>query len=419
MWRESIIIENSINHRTVEYSGSSFLLTFIDSYIFEMNRNKVHISIIGAGIAGLTAAIMLREQGFAVDLFEAGSHPKGIGAGMGLASNGMKAYDYLGLLKEVESIAYPLQSFTIADANNKKIFSISTTKLVDQFGVGNFSVHRADLHELLLGKLPESIVHTKKKLIELVQNKEFVELKFEDGYQIKTDYVIGADGISSVVRKSIFPEADPQYAGYWCWRGVVNKPSDAFKNSRALWGKKGRFGITPLTHNRIYWFACISTTLNGSVTKYGKNDLINHFKNYSPFVSRLLEETTQDLISGPIMDIVPLQHLTVNRVILIGDAAHSATPNMGQGACLAVEDVAVLQRELQKSNSFAVACKAYEKSRLNRVKYVIENSKRAGVIAQTKNPLLYNLRNSIFRILPNSVIEFPLKRLYTEDFMKL
>lgn len=378
------------------------------------------IAIIGAGIAGLTAAIMLEQQGYQTAIFEASPAVRGIGAGLGLASNGIKAFNYLGLDKEVMAISNPLTGFTINDAQRKSIFSIDTDRIKRHFKADNYAVDRGNLHQLLSKKIVPSKIHPLKKLTHLESKSDHVIVRFSDKTEEWFHFVIGADGVHSQVRQNLIPESIPRYTGYWCWRGIVNHSLKNPHQTEAVWAKKGRFGYTPLSKNKVYWFSCINAPKKSNIPQYELPELKENFKNYYPLVSHLLDKSHNDqLIRGPILDIDPITQYHFNRVLLIGDAAHAATPNMGQGACLAIEDVAVLQDELQQGHTLQKASKNFESRRLNRTHYIMKNSRKAGKIAQIENGFINTFRNSLFRILPDSITQFPLKRLLEEDFMQV
>lgn len=380
---------------------------------------KPTVGIIGAGIAGLASAIMLEKSGYGVRIFEANEQVRGIGAGMGLASNAIKAFEYLGLDQEVISISNHLTDFEISDSQGKTILSADTERIKQSYNTDNFSVHRADLHKLLLEKIPVEKIKTNKKLVELKAVDGKVEIKFEDGTLEKFDFLIGADGVNSSVRQLFLPKSQPRYAGYWCWRAVVENADLHLQKSVETWGEKGRFGVTPLTQNRIYWYACVNSNLKDGIDRYDLDELKFRFQNYHRQIPELLEQTkVEDLISTPIVDIQPIDRFHFGNVLLIGDAAHATTPNLGQGACMAIEDVAVLQDELLK-NDWHTACANFEKRRLKRTHYITKTSNFAGRIAQSENKTLNFLRNHLIRILPDSVSQSQLKRLLEEDFMKI
>ena len=381
-------------------------------------KSSPHIAIIGAGIAGLTTAFMLQRQGCEADVFEVDRNLRGIGAGMGLASNAIKAFDYLGLREEVEAISQSIADFKICDKNGKLLFAVDAERIKNRFRTQNYAVHRGDLHKLLTRKISEDQIHSPKRLVRLEQNDKNVKLQFEDGEAKAYDYVIGADGVNSTVRQCLLPKTIPRYAGYWCWRQVIEMPQKNAELIRAVWSKNGRFGLTPLPENRLYWFACINTDLTDETKNYGIGELRRQFDAYPWEIPEVLAlSNDRQLISAPIVDIDPPAKFHYGRILLIGDAAHAATPNMGQGACMAVEDVAVLQDEL-RHRQWAEAFHGFEKRRQKRTRYIIKNSRRAGKIAQMDQSPLIAGRDLLFRILPQKVVNFPLKRLLTEDFMK-
>lgn len=383
-----------------------------------MNSQK-KIAIVGAGIAGLTAGIMLEKLGFEITVFEAGENVRGIGAGIGLASNAMKAFEYLELNQEVTGISNHLTEFQIVDFHGKPILKTDTERISQNYNTENFVVHRADLHRFLVSKIDSSKIKTGKKVQGFQQNENSVSVELEGGEKMEFDYLIGADGVNSVVRQQLISISTPRYAGYWCWRSVVKLEGVQLNKGTEVWGRNGRFGISPLTENRIYWYACINSNLKDGVKDFQLEDLNKRFQDYFPFVGELLElSKNEELISTPIVDIRPISKFHFGRVLLLGDAAHATTPNMGQGACMGIEDVAVLQYELRQ-NDWDVAASNYEKRRMKRTKYIIEKSKLAGKIAQSENPLACYFRNKLIRILPDLLAHSQMKRLLEEDFMKI
>jgi 2-polyprenyl-6-methoxyphenol hydroxylase-like FAD-dependent oxidoreductase len=382
-----------------------------------MNSNQ-KIGIVGAGIAGLTAGIMLEKLGYQVEIFEAAEKVRGIGAGIGLASNAMKAFEYLDLDHEVMDISNHLKQFQIVDSKGKTILKTATDRISQSYNTENFVVHRADLHAYLLNKLKSTQVFTGLKLVKFEQYENSVRLKFEKGEEKVFDYLIGADGVNSVIRQTLIPNSGPRYAGYWCWRSVV-KLKRQLNEGTEVWGKNGRFGISPLNDNRIYWYACVNSNLKDGIPEFELKDLKNRYRDYFPFIQELLElSNDEELISTPIVDIRPTSKFHFGRILLIGDAAHATTPNMGQGACMGIEDVAVLQEELTQ-NDWDLACENFEKRRMKRTKYIIEKSELAGRIAQSDNPIVNSIRNNLIRILPDSIAHSQMKRLLEEDFMKI
>ncbi|MBW3518845.1 FAD-dependent monooxygenase [Flavobacterium sp. NKUCC04_CG] len=376
-----------------------------------------HFIIIGGGIAGLTTAISLKQLGHTVKLYESKPNIHGLGAGLGLAANAMKALEYLGLAQALIPLGNMLRSLTIKDAKGYPIFE-ANTELVKNGSADNFSIHRKVLIQYLYEKLDEADTEVNKKLIKLVQTDRKVQLTFADGTQASGDYLIGCDGVGSAVRLQLLPQSKPQYAGYTCWRAITPNPNIIVEDGTEIWDKAGRFGFVPLVGNLIYWYACINTTTENyhTVKSYGITELLTNFKDFYNDIPHIIAHTSDaDLIQSDILDIQPLKQFAFNRVLLIGDAAHATTPNMGQGACMAIEDVAVLIHELHLEKNPVVAFVNFEKKRLNRTKSVITKSKQIGWIAQLESPILCRIRDSFFRSLPQSFAKHQMQKLLNTD----
>jgi len=292
--------------------------------------------IVGAGIAGLCMAISLQKRGYDVIVYESDKNISGVGAGLGLASNAIKALEYLNLADEIIPLGTMLESLTIRDPKGKPILTADTT-LVKNSLSDNFSIHRQALHQFLLQKIKPNTLVSNKKVLDIYQNADKVQITFSDETTDEADYLIASDGVGSIVRQRLIPNSKPIFAGYTCWRAVIKNPGIDLKNGNEIWGTHGRFGFTPLQGNLVYWYICLNTNNNyEKVTNYNISDFQNIFKDYCDPIPLLLQNTPQDIIiNNNIVDIKPLRQFAFDRILLIGDAAHATTPNMGQGACMA------------------------------------------------------------------------------------
>jgi 2-polyprenyl-6-methoxyphenol hydroxylase-like FAD-dependent oxidoreductase len=270
----------------------------------------------------------------------------------------------------------------------------------------------------LLSKIDGQSIHTGKKAIHFDQKEDSISIKFKDGSMHKADFLIVADGIHSVFRKKLLPDSEPRYAGYTCWRAVIENPGINLQGSSETWGDKGRFGIVPLAGDKIYWFACVNAKQNDpGYQKFKVSDLLKHFRNFHEPIPSILKNTSDNsLIWNDIIDLKPIEKFTFDNILLIGDAAHATTPNMGQGACQAIEDAVVLALELSQSIDVKQAFRNFEKRRMKRTHFITKASWRLGKVAQLENQLLIIIRNAIFRKMPSSFNEKQLKKLYRVDF---
>jgi len=383
-----------------------------------MIQTNETFTIIGGGIAGLTAAIALAQKGIQTTIFEAAPEVKPVGAGIVLAANAMQAYRRLAIDSDIIPLGKQLSGFDILSSSGKLITRTDTSFLSVDDAPDNFTIHRAVLHNVLLSKIPASSIHTNKRLKSFEQKEKEIILHFEDGTSHVTNYLIAADGIHSPVRKQLVPESVHRYAGYTCWRAVVNTAQFNEAGSSETWGAKGRFGIAPLAGDKVYWFACINAPQNDAKMRSLKvADLQREFASYHQDIQTLLNQTSDDaLIWSDIIDIRPLQHFAFNNIVLIGDAAHATTPNMGQGACQAIEDAIVLADELSRHTTPQEAFKFFEKRRLARTRDITNTSWVLGRMAQMENGLLCRLRNAFLRALPEKIKQAQVKKVLKVDF---
>ncbi len=361
------------------------------------------IDIIGAGIGGLTTAIALEQKGINTRIFEQAEQIKPIGAGIILANNAMQVYEKLGLRKIIEENGNHISSMNITKPNLKPLSKIDLSYFEQKHHIKNIAIHRGKLQQILLGKLKSTKINLNHKLISINENKEGYSLDFESGNQIQSKVILGADGLNSIVRRNLFTNHRIRSANQLCWRGVTDyKLPTKFRNElNEAWGKLDRFGFVQIAESKVYWYALKS--FKKSKTEFSIDDLSNYFQDYDLIVRDIIRSTKKEQIhTAEISDLKPSKVWYRKNVCLIGDAAHAATPNMGQGACQAIEDAFTLSECLDKyeiNNAFAM----YQKIRLPKAHQVVKTSWRIGKMAHQKNPILISLRNQMLRLSPSSI----------------
>lgn len=378
-------------------------------------------AIIGGGVAGLALGISLDHLGKDYQIFEQAPVLRGIGAGFGLAANAMRAFEYLNMKSDVERIGFYTETYNILNQHGEVLVAPDASRLSQQYDQSNFTIHRADLHLYLLSKINAERIQLDKRAAKFERKDDVVVIHFTDGTTHACHYLVVADGVKSTIRQQLVPASAPRYAGYTCWRATIDNSRIGLDKGSETWGKLGRFGMTPLVNNRIYWYACINSTPNNErFQQYTTNDLRKRFSKYHHPIPLILEHTKDEqLIWSDILDIKPIQQFAFDNILLIGDAAHATTPNMGQGACQALEDVAVLMDELQQQQTVRQAFQAFEYRRLKRTKYIVDMSWQVGRVAQWSNPLAIWVRNGLCRFLPPSITQRGLKNLLETDFMEI
>ncbi len=376
--------------------------------------------IVGAGIGGLATALALRQQNHDVQVVEAAAELREIGAGVVLGANAMQALDRLGVHDAVKAAGFPIIRVSLLDRHGRMLNDIDTLPFTRRIGYDNLAIHRADLQRVLLENLPPGVVQLNKTLERFEQIGNKVTAYFTDGSHLEGQALLGTDGIRSRVRRQLLPDSQPRYAGYTCWRGVIeaqelNLPAG---RSTETWGGNGRFGVVPLGNGQVYWFACINsaTAQNPHYRAFRLADLQRHFAAYHSPIPELLALTTDEqVIWGDIIDLKPLKRFNFGRVLLLGDAAHATTPNMGQGAGQAVEDAAALASCLAQAPSIEAAFQDFDQQRRPRTTRIVSQSWQLGKVAQIQQPWLVALRDALMRRVPAAVNNRQMEFLYKTE----
>lgn len=379
---------------------------------------KQKIIILGAGIAGLSAAIALKKAGHEFVIFESAPELQPVGAGLALAANAIRSFHQLHVAEDVIQAGRKLSGMDILDEKGKIITTTNTQRLAEKYGLGNYAIHRAALQEILLRHTGPEHVILNKKATHVEQQGDKVQVYFSDKTVEEGDFLIAAEGIHSPVRQQLAPRSQPRYAGYTCWRAVTSYPADPGMQASETWGTKGRFGIVPLVDDKVYWFACVSAKPNDPVLRaWNVKDLAENFKAYHAPIEPILNHTSDEqLLHNDICDIKPIRRYAYEKILLVGDAAHATTPNMGQGACQAIEDAACLAHLLAAGHDLAYAFVTLEKLRMKRTHWIINRSRSAGKLAQMTNPLVSRIRNQLLRTIPDRVNEQQLAFLYQAEW---
>lgn len=377
-------------------------------------------AIIGGGIGGLTLGIALHRKGMKVKIYEGAPAFKPLGAGLSLATNAMKALTDIGIDQEVMQAGKIIKQMFVKDQRGKIISSTDAEVLTKRFGVvNNFAIHRADLHRVLVDLLPKEVIETGKQLVDFQADSNGIIISFADGSRAQADYLIACDGIHSPVRRKLIPGSEPRYAGYTCWRTIVNDLPEGFDENETVetWGRGRRFGTVPLSNGRAYWFATLNARQHDAAMQAcGSKELGAVFEDFHFPVPQLVARTkNEQIIWSDIIDLKPITRFAFGPVVLMGDAAHATTPNLGQGACMAIEDAATLANALVKYQPEDAFIK-FEQHRIRRTTGIVEQSWNFGRLAQWENPFAISIRNSLLRMVPQSVIDKQVKTLYEVSF---
>lgn len=372
----------------------------------------MEVAIIGAGIGGLTAALALKQVNIPFRIYEGAPSLEVVGAGIIIANNAMHALSQWGVDEQVARLGNRISimnltrpDLTTLSSNNLASFEYST-------GFHNVAMHRADLHRVLVDAIGATHIILGKRLMNIEKSGSAYSMYFEDGTKVDSEYVVGADGLRSRVRNTLFSESEIRDAGQTCWRGVADYelPEAHHHELNEAWGKGTRFGFVRLNTRQVYWYMLLDNQLADI-----RLDIMPFLEHFHPLVSTLVRATPKDKwIVAPLFDLKPLQQWSRDGLCLVGDAAHATTPNLGQGACQAIEDAYVFGQLLQRY-SIADAIDLYPSIRMKKAHYIVDKSWRLGKLAHLKNPIAISLRNFVMKATPQWVSRKQLEKVFTLD----
>ena len=366
----------------------------------------LRILIVGGGIAGLGLCRALQQQGLVPDIIErAASWPLG-GTGLYLPGNGVRVLRALGLEDEVLARAVRMSSQRVLDHAGRPLAEIELAQMWGRVGpcVG---ITRGELHRVLIEGTGGVRVRLGTSVTGLSQQDDKVNVLFTDGSTGTYDLVVGADGIHSLVRQLLFGGIPPRHLGQVSWRLLVDH-SGAIHTWTVMLGPRRAFLAMPVGPNRLYCYADLASFATEDPT--GK-DLVRFralFGDFAEPVPSILSELEGfDAIHFAPIEEIALDSWVRGRVVLVGDAAHATSPNMAEGASMALEDALVLARMLRTHGSLDESLSAFSNRRHARIRWVQQRTHRRDRVRTLPTPL----RNLALRLGGT--------RLYRRDYQSL
>ena len=324
---------------------------------------------------------------------------------MSLWPNGTGVLRRLGLLQTVADHGQSGTQFLVRSQAGKTLMEIGTAEAETP----TICIHRAHLLRVLADALPPESLAVDHELAEMqfVGGGEKIDLRFTNGERLLCDGVIGADGIYSRMRGRLVRPSKPVYRGYAIFRGIADVPENfSVGHNSESWGEGKRFGILAIGGNKICWYATANCAEPPCAADWPKERLLQMFRDWHAPIPELIAATDPaDIMVNAACDQQPARLWSQGPATLIGDASHALTPNLGQGACMAMEDAMALANSLSQHGNVATAFRNYEVLRFTRVRNAIWRSRWLGEVGQWENRTVVAARNAITKLLPGRMFE--------------
>lgn len=358
--------------------------------------------VVGAGIGGLATACALSRVGWRVSVHEQAKVLREVGAGLSMAPNAVRAMEWLGLGQRFHAAAQG-QGIGVKRRSGSWLVKLTAADMAERYGHPMFAMHRATLHQLLLDTAVAAgvTVHTGHRARDVTRA---AAVTFDE--TVTADVVVAADGVHSRLRAALFP-AHPgaSYAGYVCWRGIGSADVGARLERPAVWtdswGRGVRFGSALLVDGRVFWYASMAGA-EGAYADHSLADVMAIFPGWHEPIHDLMAASDPDALLRNDIYFVrhPLPSFVAGRVAFLGDAAHAVTPDIGQGACLAIEDAVVLADALSTRDDTDAALRDYDLSRRPRTQKLARISGGSARVQQTSHPVTAGLRDLMVGLMP-------------------
>ena len=364
-----------------------------------------NVAVIGAGVSGLTAGYALRKIGIEVDIFERSESIKEFGAGITLSQNATMLLQEIGLMESLSSKGYHPMGSYIRDYKKAKVIK---SKILDK----NFiTLDRRDLVTTLTTRFQEiggSISFDSEiQSIDPIAGEILISNQANRTY----DLILICDGIKSSLRELYFDNQKPQFTNYVAWRGMTsieNLPKfEGNDKVNVYYGPGGHCVHYPTGREDLVNFIAIEQNVTWSEESWkiegSKTEFLNRFKGWNEDLISMFD-SSQEVYKWGIFERPLPKKLYRSKCVLLGDAAHSMVPFLGQGGCLAIEDACCLMFLLKGKEDLNLVLQKYDALRNSRSSWIQKRSKFQGMFNHVSNPLLATVRNFVTKIIMNSSV---------------
>lgn len=365
------------------------------------------VIVLGGGIGGLCTAIALRRAGVNAVVYEQAEQFSEVGAGIQVWVTGMQALTQLGVADAVRDAGAEVHRHRFFTARGAPLYSADLAAFAREHGVAPpVMIARSDLVDALAADVDPEAVHLGRRVIAVEQTEDAVQVRFEDGGTDAGDLLVAADGINSAVRRRLLPEVSLRTAPYRYVRSLVEHPAVSGRNEFAMYfGRGNRIALGDCGGGKRYWlvgFKRPTVPLEGDLDVL-KADLLDRFRSFPDPIASVIEATPADtLIHHTVRDLEPLPAWGRGRIVLLGDAAHATTPNLGRGSAQAMLDALELARllrgaDLTDARLLAHVLDRYSRARRPEAEALQRTSWSIGTISSWDSAVMTTARDLIMR----------------------
>jgi 2-polyprenyl-6-methoxyphenol hydroxylase-like FAD-dependent oxidoreductase len=366
--------------------------------------------------------VALRRVGWRVTVLERAAMFGEIGAGITLLSNGLRCLDAIGLGEAVRGSGLPMLALGMRTATGRWLSRIDGdgSNLEARMGTTTLTIHRAELHRILRDALPAEALIAGVATTSIIGGVDGgpAEVRFRHRDRdavLHADLVVGADGVHSWVRAQRWSDAPtPVYSGSTTWRAITTPSSAAVTEMSLSWGQGTEFGVMPIVDGRIYWYAAA----NADEAQRNPDELSELRRRFGtwhePIPTVLAHTPPKAVLRHDIYRLPKLDSYYRGSVVLLGDAAHAMTPNLGQGGGQALEDAIVLAAAVSRASNVATALSHYDHERRPRTQAMsLAATRQLRFGQQLHSPIAVALRNTAVALTPNHVALLAIARYGT------
>jgi 2-polyprenyl-6-methoxyphenol hydroxylase-like FAD-dependent oxidoreductase len=379
-----------------------------------------NVKIIGAGIGGLVAALALKKNNTVATIYESTSSIEPVGAGIILSVNAMRVFERLGIAEEIKVSGHIVNAIGISNSKGSVLSKNDLRKIGEKFQSCSGAIHRARLHEILLSHLFSNQLFLGHRCQELdAKNNNII---FKNGDESDYELLIASDGMSSVVRDQLGIHSVVRDSQQVCYRGIAKMP-DSFVPSNdfyELWGRGKRFGYTSIGGqglNQVYWYATFNKNHYPDINKERvKTFLLSEFSDWAEVVVSIVShQDDSSILRNDLFDKKASTVWSKGNVVLLGDAIHPTTPNLGQGAAMAIESAFVLANCLSTHKDMYQAINEYKNKRYKRTTTITNQSWQLGKMGNMHAYLPCLMRDAAIKAMPDCLMNQSAMRLLSYE----